>query len=223
LLKENNKYFYLSIISIPFESEYCTNRAIIEIFQNIREIYDFRRPCEALSLPTDHIFTVKFYPGGLEAVLGLNQAAMNKQVINLHEILPPLLLDTMKQAVGFEERLIIIENFLLAEKMKRSKKDHFLQLVNDAIGEYQATGMQLNTSQVAERLFLTSKTINRYFHKAVGLSPKAYFSILRTRSALTAYMRAKESFDPWTYGYYDFSHFSKDVVKLTGQRISDQL
>jgi AraC-like DNA-binding protein len=268
---------------------------MIEIFQNIREIYDFRRPCEALSdfieffsessptalsqhfhnghawarmfaswtptfyinlgapyvidldqyrfsidteddililrdgfvtryiLPTDHIFTVKFYPGGLEAVLGLNQAALNKQVINLNEILPPPLLAIMKQAAGFKERLIIIENFLLAEKMKRSKKDHFLQIVRDAIGEYQATGMQLNTSQVAERLFLTSKSINRYFHKAVGLSPKAYFSILRTRNALTAYMQAKESFDPWYYGYYDFSHFSKDVVKLTGQRISDQL
>ena len=37
--------------------------------------------------------------------------------------------------------------------------------------------MQLNTSAVAERLFITSKTINRYFNRVVGISPKSFLSI----------------------------------------------
>ncbi|MBO9632157.1 MAG: AraC family transcriptional regulator [Chitinophagaceae bacterium] len=266
---------------------------MVEIFQNIREIYEFKKPCEELMefieffsessaagfdlyfsnghahaqmfasytptfyinlgspyvidldksrysiaadedililrngqvarhiLPTDRIFTVKFYPGGLEAVLGLSQAALHDQVIKLHEVLPPVLLTKMKQSGGFEERLTIIQDHLLSSYSKRKQKDHYLKIVNDAIGEYSATGMQLNSSQVAEKLFLTSKTINRYFHKAVGVSPKAYFSILRTRSALGNWLQTHNSFDPWAYGYYDISHFSKDVFKLTGTKLSD--
>ncbi|WP_218155324.1 helix-turn-helix domain-containing protein [Chitinophaga sp. YR627] len=72
-------------------------------------------------------------------------------------------------------------------------------------------------------MFLTSKSINRYFSKVIGLPPKAYFSILRTRAALTDFIQARETFDPWDYGYYDLSHFSKDVAKLTGQRLSNAL
>jgi AraC-like DNA-binding protein len=268
---------------------------MIEIFQNIREIYDFRKPVEDLAhfveffsesspsgfdqyfakghsqsgmfaswtptfyinlgtpyqieldkvfhhigatddililrngqvtrhiLPTDRIFTVKFYPGGLEAVLGISQTRLDHKVIPLGQVLPPSLLMKMKQPITFTERVLIIQEYLLLQRAKRTKKDHYLKIVNDAIGEYHTTGMQLNTSQVAERLFLTSKSINRYFSKVIGLPPKAYFSILRTRAALAAFIQARETFDPWDYGYYDLSHFSKDVVKLTGQRLSNAL
>ncbi|MBN9297510.1 MAG: AraC family transcriptional regulator [Filimonas sp.] len=264
---------------------------MVEIFQNIREIYDFRRPCEELSdyieffsesspmasgryfvnghahagmfaswtptfyinlgspytidlnnsrytigadddililrngrvtrhiLPTDCIFTVKFFPGGLEAVLGYSQSGLDDRVVQLSQVLPPALLTRLKKADNFEERYSIIQEYLLAERHKRSKKDYYLRMVYDAVGEYNATGMQLNTSQIAERLFLNSKTINRYFHKVVGISPKAYFAMLRTRAALTMFMQQKEHFDPWIYGYYDHSHFSKDVFKLTGRRL----
>lgn len=268
---------------------------MIEIFQNIRENYDFIRPCEELAefveffsesspsatgkyvlngyshskmfsswtptfyinlgspylinldtsrfsigadqdililrngdvtrykLPTDRLFTVKFFPGALEAVLGIPQAGLCNQVTNLQEVLPPLLLHTIKIATGFNERVSIMQNFLLKEKQKYCKKDHYLKIVRDAIGEYHATGMQLNTSQVAERLFVSSKSINRYFHKVVGVSPKAYFSIVRTRAALTAFIKDKKHFDPSIFGYYDSSHFSKDVFSFTGHRLNDQL
>lgn len=267
---------------------------MIEIFQNIREIYDFRKPREELAgyieffsesspaasrqyftnghaharmfasytptfyinlgapysidldssrftvgagedilflrngmitrhiLPTDRIFTVKFYPGGLEAVLGISQAGLSNRVISLHEALPAPLLTKMKQAACFEQRAIIIEEFLLVAQSQQTATDHYLKMVNDSIGEYQATGMQLNTSQVAERLFVNTKTINRYFHRVVGISPKAYFSILRARTALTAFIKDRVHFDPWTYGYYDFGHFSKEVIKFTGQRLREQ-
>src|ERR1700722_14625665 len=42
--------------------------------------------------PTDHIFTVKFYPGGLESILGLNQTKLAGRIVSLHDFLPPSLL-----------------------------------------------------------------------------------------------------------------------------------
>lgn len=171
-------------------------------------------------LTTDNIFTVKFNPGGLEAVLGFNQVPVIDKLIDLNQILPPQLLQKIKQPLSFEERVIIIETFLLDKLIKQTTSDHYVKMVNDSIGEYRGTGMQLNTSKVAERLFITSKTINRYFNRVIGTPPKNYFSIMRGRNALTAFVNDRESFVPIDYGYYDLSHFHKDVMNLTGQRIT---
>lgn len=177
---------------------------------------------EKLKQPTDHIFTVKFHPGGLEAVLGISQVGLIGQVINLNIILPPIFLREIKQPLCFEERMTIMQDFLLS-RFKNKIKGHYLQFVNDCIENYDTEGMQLNTSEMAERMFVTSKTINRYFNKVVGTSPKNYFTIMRARTALTAYVAQKGSFVPYDFGYYDMSHFYKDVVKFTGQKLIQNL
>lgn len=171
-------------------------------------------------LPADNIFTVKFNPGGLETVLGINQVSIVDQIINLNQILPLQLLRRIKRPISFEERVKLMEAYLLETYVKRGNPDHYVKIVNDCIGEYQITGMQLNTSNVAERIFITSKTINRYFNRVIGTSPKSYFSILRGRSALTAFINDRENFIPMNYGYYDLSHFHKDIVNFTGQRLT---
>jgi len=173
-------------------------------------------------LPADNIFTVKFHPGGLEAVLGINQVPVIDQLLHLHHFLPVQLLRKIKQSISFEERVAMLESYLLAAYVKRSNPDHYVSMVNDCIGEYQAAGFRLNTSKVAETQFISSKTINRYFHRVIGASPKNYFSILRGRNALTAFMNDSENFIPMDYGYYDLSHFYKDMVNFTGQRLTKQ-
>jgi len=174
---------------------------------------------EKFKQATDHIFTVKFLPGGLQAVLGISQVSLVGQVINLNTVLPPAVLKKIRQPLCFEERLALMQNFLLS-CYKGKYIDHYLQFVTGCIENYDAAGMQINTSQIAEKMFVTSKTINRYFNKVVGTSPKNYFSIMRTRIALTAYVNQREVFTPYDFGYYDMSHFYKDVVKFTGQKLS---
>jgi len=174
---------------------------------------------ERLKQSTDHIFTVKFLPGGLEAILGISQAKLIGQVINLNEILAPAFLQKFKQPMSIAERVAMMQQFLLSN-YKSKTEDYYLQFVTDCIENYGAAGMQINTSQVAERMFVTSKTINRYFNKVVGTSPKNYFSIMRARTALTAFVNQKDTFSPYDFGYCDMSHFYKDVVNFTGQKLS---
>jgi AraC-like DNA-binding protein len=170
--------------------------------------------------PTDNIFTLKFYPGGLEAVLGLNQVLLTNRLLPLSHVLPASLLAQLKQPLCFAERVVILEQFLLQAFRRPAHPDHFLRLVYDAIGEYQAGGLQLSTSAVAERLFLTSKTINRYFHRVVGTSPSQYFALLRARPALSAFVANPAAFVPSDYGYYDRSHFAKAMRHFTGHPLS---
>lgn len=178
---------------------------------------------ERHNLPTDHIFTIKFFPGGLEAILAINQVQFVDQVINVDTILPLSLIHRVKQLSDFTERVGLLESYFLQQYRSRRKADHYHQIVSSTIGTFDESGMVLNTGQLADRMFATSKTINRYFHRVIGISPKPYLSMVRTRVALTSYVAHKDLFSPDDYGYYDMSHFYKDVVKFTGKKLSQNL
>lgn len=177
---------------------------------------------ERYNLPSDYIFTVKFFPGGLEAVLGVNQANFISKVVALNNVLPAMLIHQIKIAGSFEQRMVLLQDFFLLRHSRQQRKDHYIHLVKDSIDLYVANRMQYNTSEVAERNFVTSKTINRYFNNVVGTGPKKYFSILRARAALTAYVASRDRFSPCDYGYHDMSHFYKEIVKFTGQGLAPQ-
>lgn len=170
--------------------------------------------------PDDYIFTVKFFPGGLEAVLGLSQLPLIGKVIKLHEILPTSLIKKIKEAADFQERKMIFERFFIETKSRRTG-DHYLDFITDTIGTHFNGALQFNVEQVAERRFVSSKTLNRYFHRVVGLSPKKYFSLVRARTALTAFIADRAHFNPERFSYHDRSHFYRDMMRFTGQRIKD--
>jgi AraC-like DNA-binding protein len=174
---------------------------------------------ERFNLPTDSIFTIKFYPGGLEAILGISQLPLIDKVVLLETVLPASLIQRVKQANQFEERIALLEHFFLEQYRLHKKADHYRTFVANTIGTFEASGLVLSPSQLADRLFATSRTINRYFHRVVGTSPKHYLSQVRIRAALLDYVADRKGFLCEAYGYYDMSHFYKDVVKFTGQKV----
>lgn len=168
--------------------------------------------------PGDRIFTIKFHPGGLEAILGISQVQLKGKLVPLHQILPANVIDQFKSSHTFDVRRQIAEVFFLDKYHKRGT-DHYLTFVQDLTDTYHQTGLQLKVSQLAEKHFVTSNSINRYFHRVIGINPKGYFSILRARTALTAYASGHE-FDACSFGYYDSSHFYREAVKFTGTHLS---
>jgi len=176
---------------------------------------------ERFNTPSDNIFTVKFYPGGLEAVLGTSQLKCARRIVDLGAILPAKLLNSMKKPITFHERCGLMQNYLLKVLEERQQNDYYLRFVRDCIDNYGVSGMQLNTGEIAEKMFVTSKTINRYFNRVVGISPKNYFSIVRARTALTYYVNHKRGFMPYDFGYYDMSHFYKEMVRFTGKKLTE--
>ncbi len=166
--------------------------------------------------PADHVLTVKFYPGGLESILGIDQTQFAGKVINLSDILPQKLIAQVKSLPRFEDRIHLLEQYFISRLHNQKTKDHYLYFVKDTINMYSATDMRLNNNELAERMFTSSKTIHRYFNAVIGTSPKQYFSIIRARTALTNYVANRKNFDPALHGYYDMSHFHKHILAFTG-------
>ncbi len=178
---------------------------------------------ERFNTPSDKIFTIKFYPGGLEAVLGISPLKCVHRMVDLGTILPATLLSQIKEPITFTERCKLMQNYLLNSFKERVQKDYYLRFVRDCIDHHGRSELQLNTSEIAEKMFVTSKTINRYFNRVVGISPKNYFSVVRARTALTHYVNRKADFDPYEFGYYDMSHFYKEVVRFTGKKLAEHV
>jgi AraC-like DNA-binding protein len=175
---------------------------------------------ERENAPTDNIFTVKFLPGGFEAIFGISQTKIADQVISLDELVPPHKIDQIKRAPDFESRIKLWEDYLTERKAQNATR-HYLMTVQRSIDTFLDTGMKLSAAQLANELFLTEKSLNRYFNKVVGTGPKNYFNILRARTSITDFLSKRDSFLPDSYGYYDMSHFYRDVIKFTGTRISE--
>lgn len=175
---------------------------------------------ERRNLPTDNIFTIKFNPGGFEAIFGISQKKIGHDVIQVNEVIPDSLLRKLKRLDDFDSRMRLLESFLLEKLLHNREKLHSLQCVQDSIEAFCASGMQLNNYELASRQYMTEKTFYRYFTQVIGASPKHFFATMRARTALTDYITHKTAFSPAAYGYYDMSHFYKDVVKFTGRRIT---
>ncbi|WP_246859438.1 helix-turn-helix domain-containing protein [Spirosoma sp. KCTC 42546] len=178
---------------------------------------------ERHNLPTDHILTIKFFPGGLEAILGINQAQFSDQVVKLENVLPATLIQRLKHLPDFGERVELLQNFFLSQYKKKNASAYYIDVVQKAIGIYSANNPDFTSSQLANELYTTNKTIYRYFTRVIGTTPKQYFSTVRARAALSAYVTNKKLFSPYDYGYYDMSHFYKDVIRFTGKKLIESV
>ncbi|PYF72657.1 helix-turn-helix domain-containing protein [Pedobacter nutrimenti] len=174
---------------------------------------------ERTNLPSDNIFTVKFNPGGFEAVFGFSQDKIGAEVINLEELIKAPLLSCLKSAGSFEDRIRLLQDFFL-HKLKQQKERPHLNFIKKLHHVLENGTGSLNNCSLAADLNVGDKTFYRYFNVAIGTNPKTYFSIFRTRRALTDYVANPKGFSVYTYGYYDNSHFYKDVFKFTGQKLS---
>jgi AraC-like DNA-binding protein len=175
---------------------------------------------ERKNLPTDNIFTIKFFPGGFEAISGFSQTRIGSDIIPATEIIPASLIHKMKNLGCFEDRLQLLQQFFLEKIEKHHGNDHSLQYVKQAITKFYESGMKASNQELASQVYITDKTLYRYFSNVVGANPKTYFATVRARMALTAYVKETATFSPYDHGYYDMSHFYKDVVKFTGQKLS---
>ncbi|GEJ43492.1 MULTISPECIES: helix-turn-helix domain-containing protein [unclassified Chryseobacterium] len=198
----------------------CNGKHMHQINENGDVLVLRSETIERQNAPTDNIFTIKFLPGGFEAIFGISQTRIASDVIMLDELIPKRVINKIKQAPDFETRVQLWEHYLLERKAK-SPGSHYLSMVQRSIGCFLDTEMGLSTAQLADCVCMSEKTLNRYFHKVVGTGPKNYFVILRARTALTQFLSDRGSFLPTDYGYYDMSHFYRSAVLFTGTRLAD--
>ena len=76
-----------------------------------------------------------------------------------------------------------------------------------------ATDGEISVKELSEKIFWSSRQINRYFNEQFGVSLKTYCKIIRFRASLQDIKDGK--LFP-QHNFTDQSHFIKDIKKLSG-------
>lgn len=96
-------------------------------------------------------------------------------------------------------------------------KNHRLQSV---IHDMHVSKGQLSVYEVSKRNFTTIRQLERNFKKYIGLAPKAYLNIIRFQHAWNKIKNSGENSHfldiAFECGYYDLSHFSNEIKRITG-------
>ena len=113
---------------------------------------------------------------------------------------------------NFTKRGQMIEEFLV-RKIQSSQNIFLMQCMH-----YIHSNSSLNLENVSRNMQCSQKKIIRTFQQYLDLTPKDYMKILRFRKALWFISYNKVSLTDVTYecGYYDQSHFIKDIRFFTG-------
>ena len=120
------------------------------------------------------------------------------------------------------ERIAIIENFLLAKLSVPAKRDSLLlksgiELINQSKG-------QMSAATLSEKLCITPKTLERKFSAMVGKTPKQFIKIVRFQHILNTFSIANSVIlteIAYLSGYFDQAHFIKDFKSFSGYTPKD--
>ncbi|MET3037233.1 AraC family transcriptional regulator [Chryseobacterium sp. NRRL B-14859] len=156
-------------------------------------------------LPHTTAFVVSFKPLAVEYILKTSIA----DLLNKGKELPPdfwnFKADDLKSfELCCEKATQKIKELLPTETDERKRK--LFKLIYSSKGE-------MSVKELSESIGWSSRQINRYFTRQLGLSLKAYSTILRFRASLEHIAQGKLFPE---LNYTDQNHFIKEVKKFSG-------
>ena len=165
------------------------------------------------------IIAARFHPDGFVPLATIPLAEMENRAVPLSELfgeegdfLEKYVLAALTQA----ERIQQIETFLLARLNKLEVLD---RIVKSSIEILLSQAGQVKVEEMAKKLNINRRKLERKFTTTVGLSPKQLSKIIRLQAALRQLNQNTElSLTELAYqnGYFDQSHFIKDFKAFTG-------
>lgn len=161
---------------------------------------------EQRSIPPQTLaFVVSFKPLAVEYILHTSIA----NIVNSARELPNDFWDSMAENLidfdAFYKKASQKITALLPKEIDERKRELF-----EAI--YSSNG-EMSVKELSEKLFWSSRQINRYFNQLFGLSLKAYCTILRFRASLEHIAQGKLFPE---LSFTDQNHFIKEIKKFSG-------
>lgn len=129
------------------------------------------------------------------------------EIENEFDLAPILLLSHTKKRIEF------LTNYLLQKIANEPKRDFIVM-----IDELYQNPKEQNVVKMAENLGFDKRQLFRIFQKNYGVSPKVLLNIVRLHLCLTLLLQEKAKLIDIAMqcGFYDQSHFIKEIKKYTG-------
>ena len=164
-------------------------------------------------------FAICFYPYGFANFVGTPLEKLVDVETPIEQLFGEDVASTLKQrmfqANGTQERIEIIEAFLLEKLNENSTVEHLVKTTVDAL---LATDGSSSITQILKDDLSKRRQLERNFKKQIGISPKQLGKVLRLQAALKRMLNDQESLTNVAYesDYFDQAHFIKDFKEFIG-------
>lgn len=165
------------------------------------------------------IISARFHPEGLTPFLDREVSGLQDKAVDLEELFGEKGLRMGQEVLALpdnEQRIQAIESFLLPILEQPQATDNVARSCMEVILQSQG---QLGMQELAGKLNLNRRSMERRFTSAIGMSPKQLARVVRLQATLKMLERKEfTSLTSLAYenGYYDQAHFIKDFREFTG-------
>ncbi len=156
---------------------------------------------------------VRLKPSAFSILFGVNTDKIMDHPIPFFEIDKYGYLEKILNTINVNERLNIFRDYLL-EKIKNSSFNQTIKIIDKL---YESPQEQ-NAVKIAKDYGYHERKLYRIFKANYGVSPKVMLNILRLHFCLTLLIDNEMTLIDITNmcGFYDQSHFIKEIKKYTG-------
>jgi AraC-like DNA-binding protein len=184
------------------------------------------KPMAIRSIGKNVMLGIRFFPFGATWFLDEALDIFNDRVTDYLQIEnrnTGTLYSKLLEANGWNERIILIEEFLLSRLSGLQKNMSKSLIVSDVMIGLSEDGYPAGIGKIAPRYGITSRYLQKLFVQHTGLTPKMYSKITRFQNSLRLVSRKDSSLTSVAYecGYFDQSHFIKEFKSFTGVTPSD--
>jgi len=164
---------------------------------------------------------ISLKPAGFITIFNKSGIAFTEQIVDAREIDPTfceLYQDVERlQTTNLKVHRIyeFLEHNYLNEKLTSSLEN--IRRISEMTTYIEDNCEDLNITEMAEFFYTSISTLERYFKKNVGLTPKNYGEIYKFRKNIEDEIRRKKIQNL----YYDQSHLIKKTKKLSGKTIKE--
>jgi AraC-like DNA-binding protein len=151
------------------------------------------------------IFAISFKPLGVEYILKESITNLENNAKLLNTNFWGFSSDDLINFKNFNEKITEKIHQILPKKIDERKQKLF-DLIYGSNGSY-------TVKELSEKVFWSSRQINRYFNKQYGVSLKSYCNIIRFRTSFKEIDNGKLFSNE---AFADQSHFIKETKKLSG-------
>ncbi len=167
-----------------------------------------------------HCFATRFYPYGVANFINAPLKKLENKETPITELFEESIANELEQKIiqasDTQQRIQIIETFLLNKLHETATIDHIVKSTVDIL--FETSGSSPIKSILKEDLS-KRRQLERKFLKQIGMSPKQLSKVVRLQTALKMLINQKtETLTQIAYEseYYDQNHFIKDFKEFTG-------
>jgi AraC-like DNA-binding protein len=167
---------------------------------------------ECFHKPGNHLFGIKFRMSPVLFEKKIDFSEYKGAVFPLSYLIDRKIVDNVKTAQTFNERINILSNYFTGLMEKHEGSLQALYVVSQILDKvYRENQFDLSIEKEAGKHHISSRTLQRYFENCTGITGKQAIQVMRIRKAITSMIQSPDKFNYADYGYHDRSHFYKHL------------